>query len=373
MSRDVLVNMILGVVVALLPLFSRFESVDIARTSKDHLLCLLFIFLSVLLDQRKRILPLNAWPLIAFMAMTLMFNYWNSASINVLMQSFYIMAGLVFFISYYEKHERNSTHYIVNGIAVGVIIQSILGIGNALGIDIYETAITFLFNDIHGEVTNEHSIARGSLGNGNLLASYLSVGIYSLFRGSWFIFLPIVLSALILTKSTMGIASFVAGLGYYVLVRQNLIRKSFAYLSAIPFMAIAFFHGLNGADSKRFEIWTKSFERVDLSHLLIGAGPGWFADQRIQVYGENIVVQEHNEFIAFFNIFGLLGIVLAIPLIIRFLKKRNNLIFSSMLFAAFINAYGHFNLHQSTTALIIIIAACVCLAERKSDVCNLER
>jgi len=164
----------------------------------------------------------------------------------------------------------------------------------------------------------------------------------------------------------MGIGSLVAGVVYYLNAKFNLVKKWQMYLASIVAMVTVYFTGLSGADSGRFEIWNKVFDKVDLSHFLLGKGAGWFADQRITLGTNTIVIQEHSNFITFFNLFGIFGIILVLPIFLKFLKEKDDhSIFSSILFIAFCNSYGHFSLHQSTTAIIIIVTAAICLAGGK--------
>ncbi len=357
----------IGVTIALLPLYNRITQLDFNRTSKDNLLVVLFGLFCFILPGAVRKMTLAMYAALIYGLFFLVMNQWNVLSVNVMFQVFYISAGLLFFANLYEKFDRESTHFILKGMVVGALIQSTLSIPAFFGFEIYPN-FTRIFSDVGEAISPGHGQANmiGSLGNSNLLASYLaltSMAFLSLKKLRYLVIIPIV--ALLMSGSMMGIGAFFAGVSYYLNIKYELVKKWQIYLASSVAMVTVYFTGLNGADSGRFEIWYKIFDKVTLSHFLIGRGPGWFADQKL-TYDNTIVVQEHSNFITFFNLFGIFGIILVLPIFLKFLKaKDDHAIFSSILFVAFCNSYGHFSLHQSTTAIIIIVTAAICLAGGK--------
>lgn len=287
-------------------------------------------------------------------------------------QTFYIAVGLMFFACFYERFVFHKLDHILNGMAVGCVIQSIIVICTHFGFPVYFEALVLLDGSI--EKVGESIDGLGSLGNSNLLAAYVSLTLISLFRKKWFYFLPLPLLALFYAHSVMGYATAFAAVFYFINSKHKLIKKHLLYLASSISMIAAYLHGVWGEDSKRFYIWSENFKKVDLSHFVFGRGPGWYSDHGILIPGYRIATQEHNEFIALFNFFGIIGAAIFVGVFAKFLFSRDvNKYFASILFAGFCNSYGHFVLHQSTTALILIVSAAICLAERGEYVVKLER
>lgn len=368
MRRGAIVNLFIGAIIALLPLFNRVASVDFSRTAKDNLLMALFGVLCVIMPAKKRSLPLYAWVVFTIAFFFLVFNQWNVISINVMYQSFCIMAGMFFGVRFYECYDRESKSYILNGMCIGALIQCAIIFPSALGFDPYILFFKAIDSNVLAIGPTSYPVGKsiGTLGNSNLTAAYLALTAMAFVRGKWIYFLPIVILALTFTNSAMGVGSFVAGAVYYLNRKQVFIKQKLYLLVSISMIGL-FFIGVNGADSGRFESWSKLLEAVTFKHFLIGMGPGWFPDFRLML-SETHMVQEHNEFLALFNIFGIMGVLLVTPFFIKFLKLKDTCyIFPTVLFIAFCNAYGHFSLHQSTTAIIIIVTIVICAVEGKKQ------
>lgn len=342
---------------------------DVSRTSKDNLLVIIFGALCFLMPNKKRFLPISLYVALAYALIMTGLNHWSPISVNVMMQSFYVASGLVFFASFYEKHTENGLEYILNGMGIGCIIQSLFVISTYGGFHLYAEIIQLFKSDI--EINGYGANGIGSLGNANMLAAYVSLTAISLFRSKWAMFLPLPFIALAISGGIMGIVTLLAGALYYLDQKYEMGHKAHLYIASSALMVLAYFTGIAGMDTRRFHIWSEIFKRVDLTHFLFGRGPGWFADHPVLAYEKTLAIQEHNSFITAFNMFGVMGIAYCLPAFIGMLKRPDaHPLFASILFASFINAYGHFNLHQSTTAIIIIVAAAVCLAERKDHVLN---
>ena len=124
---------------------------------------------------------------------------------------------------------------------------------------------------------------------------------------------------------------------------------------------------MGGLDSKRFEIWSHVFALVDMPHFLIGKGAGWFPDLKMAFHGK-VALQEHNELITIFNIFGIVGLGAFIVVLKKAIPREpKDFIFPAILFACFFNFFGHFTLHRSTTAIVFIVTAAICLAQNNRE------
>jgi len=366
-----LVNLLIGITIALLPLFIKVGSVDITRTSRDNLLVIIFGVLCFFLPKKERQLGYFTYVALAYGLFCLVFNQWNAASTVVMFQVFYVAIGFVFFASYYEKHSIEGRDHILNGMAIGCLIQCVIIFFAVIDIPLYYKFISIFYSSIKWNGTVSQGV--GSLGNSNLLASYVSLTALAMFRKKWAWFLPLPLIALFVAHSMMGIAAFIAGSLYFLNLKFNLIKKSWIYIGTIAAMVTVYFTGLNGMDTQRFYGWSENFRRVDLNHFLFGKGPGWFGTHGVFLNPGELMTQEHNAFLTAFNMFGIVGIILLVPMFLKLINSKDqSFIFPSVVFAAFVNSYGHFTLHQSTVAIIIIVALAICLAEKDSNVVNVE-
>lgn len=368
MNRGKIANLLLGLSIALLPLYTRIVAVDFTRTSKDNLMVVLFLLIGIFLGASKRTMSKFLYIGLAYSLFMVVFNQHNVLSFNVLFQTFYITSGICFFVNYYEKHDEESTDLILCGMIAGSIIQSVFIHFQYHGYEIYYWIIEFLFPGKYQLTSPGAGISNtvGSFGNNNLSASYLALTSLAWFRVKhwWWIVLPI--TALFLTNSMMGIGSLIAGLLYYC--NNGMIKKWLIYLISIIGMIVVPFIPYNIGDSGRFAVWEKLFSMVDIWHFIFGKGPGWFADSKISVGNGEKFFQEHSAFLSVFNTFGALLLVILLPVFYKFvMTKDKNRVFSSILFVAFCNSYGHFSLSQSTVTIIIIAVAAICLAEGNKD------
>lgn len=346
---------------AFLPLYTRVTQYDFNRTSKDNLLIFIFGVLSFLLSARKRSLPKVFLFAGLYAIASLVFNQWNVLSVNVMLQSFYALSGIVFFMNFYEKHDSHSVEFILFGLRLGAFIQAVLVICSYFNFNLYFYIVT-LFSD---PMKYEGSLgAIGSLGNTNLSGSYLSLAALSFLssKKKWALF-P-VLFALVITKSYMACASFVAGAAYFYMVEIDFFKKWEMYVYAMISMFAVYALRVKNGGSGRFDAWDEVLSSVGLKHFFFGMGPGWFADQRVKLSDGGLLTQEHNSFLTAFNFFGIAIFLLLIPAFIKFLKQSDkNKIFPAIMFAGFCNSFGHFTLHQSTVAVILIVAGAISLGE----------
>lgn len=321
--------------------------------------------------KRERNLPELLWVAICYGLLTIVSNQWNPVSVNVMFQQFYILGGIVFFAVYYQGHTEEGQEYLLNGMAIGCLLQCLFVLTEWLGFDLYQLLI-ISFNEVAIErAPGMEDSLNGTLGNPNLTGAYIALSAFSLFRMKWFGLLPVPIVALSLIDSSMATVSLMAGSAYWLNNHFKLIPKYFLYIGAAALMVCAYFF-IKGYDSGRFSSWAQIIGAMDLEHFTLGKGPGWFADNGRNIVSGRVYMQEHNEFLALINTFGIVGLAIISPVIYQFMKSKDERpIFAAILFAAFCNAFGHFNLHQSTTAIIIIVSASICLAGGSKYVGNI--
>lgn len=357
----------------MLPLYNKIGFVDLGRTSKDNLFLILSIVLIGVLPEKARKVPWAMCALAGYVILSVIHNQVNPASVIVMMQSFYIVGGVVLFIAFYEKHDQKSLNYILNGMAIGAILQSIFGIANFFSLNLYERIVTAMVGDVHYIRIAVSKEIVGSLGHSNLLGSYVALTVPAFFRPKWVWLLPLPVLLVSLSQSLMGIGASFCACIYWLNSQYKVFDRFTVYLLSILGMLLLFAGGVGGADSQRFSAWKRIFSVVDLKHFLFGKGPGWFALQRLNLV-DGIMGQEHSGFISVFNVIGILAFALIMPVFCKYLlQEEREPIFHASLYASFCSSFGHFTLHQSTVAIIIIVMAAICLAEGNKDELNLER
>ncbi len=368
MKRGALVNLLIGITIAILPLYNRVCLLDFQRTSKDNLMVIIFGLLGFLLPNSARKISQAMLIAVIYGLFSIVINQHDVLSLYVMMQCFYIASGILFFCFYYERHDRDSFQYILNGMVIGSLIQGVMGIMGYYGIEAYPIFLSY-FTEI-GNITsslNGKANTIGSLGNSNVLASYLaltSLAFISI-KQKWLVAIP--LFAMYLANSYGASISLIAGFMYYLNFKLNIVKKWQIYSAAVVAMAVYPFSGI-GHDSGRLEGWGKAVDLITVKHFFVGMGPGWFPDQKIMIMGNAFLQQEHCEYFSIFNIFGIVGIIILFPIFIKFITtKDKSRLFSSILFVAFLNSYGHFPWHISTTVIIMIPVLAICLSQGEDN------
>lgn len=349
-------NIFLGISIALLPLFLITNgNQDTTRGTKDLIFLYAILALLSLMRDKKRDFPKQIMPSILYLVVVLLINQHMFFSSNVMLHTVNTLAGLAFFIRYYECFDEKSIRYIYDGMIVGSIFQGVFSIAGYFG---YELYLDFLqmFTSIDLDISARNSGASnvvGSLGNPNLVASYFCMTIPAfLSRKKLFSLALIPLTALILSGSYMGIGSLLAGLGYYIFETKIVSKAKIYALATASMVAVPFI--ITSADSGRFAAWKHLLSNVSLKHWLIGSGPGWFADLKFPFPG-GYLIQEHSAFLTFFNVFGLAGFIALMPIFIKYIKNSNRCaLINTLIFIFFCNSFGHFTTQQSTVLIIFI-------------------
>lgn len=368
-----MIDLLIGLTIALLPLYIRVDNIlETNRSSKDFLFLYLIIGFLIFLNGSLKSKYIR-YSVIGFIFLTIVNQYYPFSK-NVIAQTMFIIAGLVFFIKYYEHDGERNLQRIYDGMMIGSLIQAVLAIFGYFGYNLYPYLVyvakirpylypslakgiwvldyrvtELLLNFKAGKVG--HLNAVGSLGNYNLTASYLCMTIPAFLSRRYVKYLAIIpITALFLTQSQMGIGSFIVGVIYYT----KILSKIKMYLLAIVSMFIFPFLNLN-LDSLRFEAWFRMIKSASLYNWVIGMGPGWFPDTKFMLTRTEYLKQEHSVFLSIFNTYGLLGFAILLPIFYKFLKrKEDDRLLSTILFIIFCNSYGHFVTHQSTVMIIII-------------------
>lgn len=365
-KRDKIANLAIAVIIALLPLYTRISYMDAQRVSKDNVLCLFFISLCALMGDKKRSLPVYFWPVFAFCSLFVAFNVWEPLSIIVFYQSAMVISGLAFFARFYECYDEYSLNWILNGMGIGCLIQVFLGVFEYQDIEIYKKFVALFasFKPL-AQRTPAYEGVVGSLGNTNLFSAYIGITGLSFLRRGWFYCLPFAVLGLCQAQAWGGVIAFIGGVLYFYWLKLRLNPKLPFGLALLSFLG-AYKLGLGSLDSERFDVWRKSMAIVDKSHFLIGKGAGWYYDVSntfVRANSGKVARQEHSEFLAWFNIVGIIGVLLLALFIYKSIENNSRYkIYGAIFFAGFCNCFMHFTFHQSTTAIVVIIAGAVYLS-----------
>ena len=269
----------------------------------------------------------------------------------------FIFVGMMFFLAVY-RGSLSSTVW-ANIICIVATIQACLGILQTLGID---PIVPFLqlFVDVEGQMA--FTTPTGTLGNQNFLAAFLAISLPFFFRGGkycgvhygWCMALPIIIYALILTKTTTAIGAAIIGSVYFFFGWKwavGSILPAFI-LYAIKYNGIIF-------TNERVLYWFDAWRSTSHSWqtFLFGWGPGvtWKSGYTL-----------HSEYVNMFFNFGLIGIVLMVGYIFR-IHKMNKMLLSAFIVAC-IDMIGNHALHITTTVALILVV--VALNEREREECH---
>lgn len=362
--RDILAKLNLFFMIALLPLFNRFSSVDLSRVSKDNLFVLLS-FSFGLIAPKRRFAPV--WLYITCFAVIFLgfFNTDKPEGIFHMMQVFYVSAGCFFVIKLYEAVDDSYSEVVMTSMCIGACIQFIIIGSEFLGFDIYSKTLEAIFNVKKLGESNKYL---GSFDHDNLTGSYIAITSLAFLRGKWRFLYPLTIIFSLLVGSAMGILSLVAGFIFFVLSACHNLSHMISYAITIAVFIFAPSVGVGGHDSYRFDAWKGILSNFGESNVFLGNGLGWFAMSGFKLNGHHMI-QEHNEFLSILNAYGILGaLVFLLGLSFIIGQKKQPKLLSAIIFVIFCSSYGHFTLHQSTTTVIILsIMALYLKAMEKED------
>lgn len=358
-------SILMGALIAFLPLFLSISgNLDTNRGSKEFMLLYSLIFMLMFMGSRRRRIPKYYLTAVLFFIIMGFLNMHYFFSSNVISHYINILVGGVFFVRFYETFNSKYKQYIFDGMVIGALIQSVIGIAGYNGLELYAyflDAVLPLKIVVSSTGDGKNNVV-GSLGNIGLMGCYLALCLPAFMSRSaykYLVALPVV--ALMLTETYMGILAGVGVAAYLINEQDKFLSKKEIYLYTILLM-IAGPIGIPEAFNGRLEPWAFIFKNASIKHWLIGMGPGWFPDQKMLVVGVGYFIQEHSLFITLFNAYGLLGFLVLAPIFWKFINSKDkNPLFASTLFAGFISSYGHFVPQQATAMAILIPILAICL------------
>lgn len=337
-----MVNLFRGVAVMLHPFITRvgFQAGD--RIGKDSF----FLFMAASFALLGFKLPKEILVFTIGLMFLAFFNQWNFMSGDVFYQYVMFLSGIILFGSFYQGADISKYFvYSATLIAIYVILEK-------MGVNL-RTIYLETFYNIEVKRTVINNIPAGPLNHPNLTGAYLALSLPLFLKNKAYICLPAVIFALFLGDSIMPLATASAVAIFLLNSHITKAKPILLYLCASLTMVILYFTGLNGLDSHRFLIWSKSMSIFAAPFL--GEGLGWFSDAFAQNFPKMTqkVYQEHNEFLSLFYSFGAIGLLYACHIFNKMIKTTDIYI-GAGLFAMFINFYGNFTMHVSTLAALCL-------------------
>ena len=256
---------------------------------------------------------------------------------------FLILAGLIFYKAVYRGDIPLSLWG--NVICLVATLQSLLGIMQVSGFD---PVVWFLKNCVELISTSENAAA-GTLGNQNFLAAYLAISIPFFlnkdesFRKTRLCLLPVILVALLLTKTTTAFAAAIVGVAFlYGGVR-------WAVISVLPAVVIYGIKYQNAPFSnERIMYWKDAWESTThgIQTLIFGWGPGvtWKPGNML-----------HSEYANTFFNYGLIGVLLMLAYFVSTTIKAENRYLQAAVLIIAVNIIGNHAFHLVSTATLALV------------------
>jgi hypothetical protein len=295
---------------------------------------------------------LGCWMAYIF-AMTMIGNLPQELAPNMIFSVMFIWAGMLFFLSVYRGSlSLGSWSNIICFIATA---QACLAISQVYGYDPIRILLEEVV-DVHGQM--DFTTPVGTMGNQNFLAAFLAISLPFFFRKrrlrllwkqheiavmpwGWFMVLPILIYALILTRTTTAIGAAIIGSLFFFFGWKWAL---FGVLPASILYAIKYWN-IGIFNNARTEYWMDAWQSTSHSWqtFLFGWGPGvtWKSGNML-----------HSEYVNTFFNFGLIGIVLMMGYIFR-VHKMNKMLLSAFIVLC-IDMIGNHALHITPTAVLII-------------------
>lgn len=358
-----------GAVLIALPLFMRVGPPISPRVPKDFFFAFAVI-ISAFLFKRKNSIPWLAPLSIALIGMAFL-NQYNFTSLSVQYQFVMFSCGMFALLQISSNISSFDRRIIKNALAITCVIQSILVVVSAFGIDLYRHMVELVYGattlDISLKDMKTVSIGLGSLQSRSLSSALIASTLPFLFNGKFKIFIPLTVAALYLADSTMAIMSI--PLAMIVMAYKKFIGKNGLALLLTATLACAiyliyttdsgFFNG-----SERALAWAQSVEHYFSNFEFFGKGLGYVYDNYHLFGSERVKMRQlHNEYLEILYAFGIPGILICVYGLFSILKtSRPSLELMSFLIMCG-NGFGFFNLHISSTALVFVVVTAIILRE----------
>lgn len=314
--------------------------------------------LIVFLYEQAENYKLNLWIkamgayLSLWLAATFLLLFLNKVPTELFMaameSTLFVLAGIIFYLSVYRGSVPLDKWADV--ICVVSFLEALLGIMQRIG---YDPFYIFLSNFVELVGLMPFNTPVGTLGNPNFLAAYLAVSLPFFFRKGWNKLIPVILVALIITKTTTAIGAAIIGSIYFLFGWQG------ALISIIPVFALyAIKYNGHITTNARVEYWLDAWKSTSHSWqtFLFGWGPGitWRPGNML-----------HSEYVNTFFNFGIIGTILFLGYLLT--RHRDNRMLFSALIILCIGMIGNHSLHLATAASLILVIVAMIDREQKLE------
>lgn len=338
------------------------SSSDPVRTSKDFIFMFLAVLICVNAKKTNNLQKIDTLAVTLFIILALV-NVPDFLYINVFYQSIMFLVGIVFYITTYQQLNKSIIQNICWLISISGAIASFVVIFEKFG---------FNYGDFYAQmlglkkvITNDYHKMVGHLGQVSLSTSYIALCTPAVLYLRKYFLLPLYAYAIFTLGGAIGGATFIAIILYFY--TSKYINSILIYIVTSFLMVTFTITGLNGLDTRRFDVWIESLENINIS--LIGNGLGYFSvffptAENLQKYGE-VLRNPHNEFLSALFSFGVIGAICFLAIFI--ISKPKSRAIGCGLFGVFVNCYGNFVFHLSSIAPIALFYIAVSRWESKHD------
>lgn len=213
------------------------------------------------------------------------------------------------------------------------------------------------------------NVISGSLGHPNLSAAMIAITVPSLFRLGFWRYVPFAVVALLLTKSSFGIGTFVITMAFWSFGSIGMLTT---LAGALGVFIYGHFYGGFFSNNNRADVWLDSislFFKQDLLSVIFGNGLGWFPSAFNSSFNYDSTYNHvHNEYLEVLFSFGFVGLFLLLFIVISFLRMNAPKYLKASFIAITFNCLANFPFHVgSLAATSILVAATIFIHRKESD------
>ena len=241
-----------------------------------------------------------------------------------------------------------STETLFDMICLAAVIQAGIAIVQAFKVDLFLIVMSWV---VPTRSKLPLGMVSGTLGNPNFLGAFLAISMPFFFRKRVIYFLPVVLIALIVSRSSSAIIPAVIGVGFYLWLVKRISTEQLTFLGTVLLVSAAvytMFINDNLIASARWIFWREAILQVSTTWggMIFGLGTG-------AVWAEKWPL--HSEWVSLFHQYGMVGVAIISGYIVSvFAKLKDPILLASFAIIA-LNVLGNSALHYAPSAFLICI------------------
>lgn len=141
-----------------------------------------------------------------------------------------ILFGCLWYFLIVSMFNKGNIHYLLNALCITALCNVVFVGFQSKGIDPYGI---FTFGIMKGGI--ESNLYAGLMANPNSLSTLLALSFPAFFRKWWCIGIPIVITGMVLTKCSGGVAAVTGGLIFWFIVKYGKVRLKHIFGWSWPF------------------------------------------------------------------------------------------------------------------------------------------